>query len=249
MLIKGQLYLEWLKHRRKVSATMLIVVLLGIGLTTVSYISHFHSISDFIMMYLYGWMVVLPFLAVIPLFINLEQDLRNRHIWLYTEASLKQLLLAKVLFISLVCMGFIVIFSLTGFILELCMRGGSVLSALVLFVTLSLMTLYKIIVLQFLFLLLWAIFQAVTVLSQAAGVLVMPISYAVIVILCLNFYDVLKVGGVPIHLQGIMIGPEYEPLGLFYLDKLYMGEIFAGLFLIVISCLLSARFLQKKVGV
>ncbi|WP_312472169.1 hypothetical protein [Neobacillus sp.] len=248
-MIKGQLYLEWLKNREKVITTFVIIVLLGIGLTMICYVSQLSSVSDLVRMYIYGWMMILPFLAVVPLFIMLERDLKDRHIWLYTEASLQQLLNVKGVFLFLVSTLLIVFLCTVGLICEVVVQNGSLLSLLMPYVTLSLITLFKVAVMQFLFLLIWTLFQAVTVYSPSLALFVMPVSYVMAILLYSNFYDVLQVGPVPIHISGIFIQREHGAMPLFSLDKLFTGEMIAGLLIIAVSTFVSARLFEKKVGI
>ncbi len=227
----------------------IIVVLLGIGLTMISFVSQLISISSFIMMYIYGWIVVWPFLVVIPLFIMLERDMKDRHIWLYTEASLRNLLHVKVLFLSIVSTVFIIFLSVVGLICEVFNQNGSILSLLMPYGILLLITLFKVVVMQFLFLLIWTLLHAVTVYSHSLAMFVMPISYVLAVIIYSNFYDLLQVGALPIHSEGIIVQLNHHAMPLFSLENIFTGEVSAGILIIVVSLFLSARFLEKKVGV
>jgi hypothetical protein len=245
-LIKGQLYLEWLKHRERVITTFAIIVLLGIGLSVISYVSKISSVSDFLRNYIYFWLIVLPFLVVVPLFIMLEKDLKDRHIWLYTQASLRQLLHAKVLFLFLVCTVFIVFLCMVGLICEFIVQNVSFLSMIMPYVMLSVIGLFKVVVMQLLFLLIWSLSQAVTVYSQTLALFVIPVMYVLSIIGYSNYYDLLQVGAIPLDISGIIM--QSNSLGLFSLQNLYAGEILAGVFIIALSLFLSARLLKTKVG-
>lgn len=245
-MIKGQLYLEWLKHRERVITTFFIFVLFGIGLTAISYLGEVRSVSDFVRIYIYFWLNILPFLVVVPLFIMLEKDLKNRHIWLYTQASLRQLLHVKVLFLVLVCTVLIVFLCMVGLICEFIVQNVSLLSMIMPYVMLSIIALFKVVVMQLLFLLIWSLSQAVTVYSQTLALFVIPVMYVISIIVYSNFYDLLQVGAVPLHISGIII--QHDSLPLYSLEKVYTGEIIAGVFIIALSLFLSARLLKKKVG-
>ncbi|MFJ5716737.1 hypothetical protein [Neobacillus sp. NPDC093127] len=245
-MIKGQLYLEWLKHRERVITTFVIIVLLGIGLSVISYVSQVSFVSDFLRYYIYFWLNVVPFLVVIPLFIMLEKDLKIRHIWLYTQASLRQLLHAKVLFLGLVCTVFIVFLCIVGVICEFSVQNASLQSMIMPYVMLSISALFKVVVMQLLFLLIWSLSQAVTVYSQTLGLFVIPVMYVLSIIGYSNYYDLVQVGAVPLHISGIII--QSDSLSLYLLEDAYMGEVFAGVFIMALSLFLSARLLKKKVG-
>lgn len=248
-MVKGLLYLEWMRNREKVMTTMIIIVLLGTGLTVISHIGQLYSIPNFIMMYVYGWIVIWPFLVVIPLFFMLERDMKNRHIWLYTEASLRQLLNVKVLFLFLVSTVFIVFLCTIGWICEVIGQNGSLRSLLMPYMVLILITLFKVVVMQFLFLLIWSLYQTFTVYSQSLAMFVIPVSYVIAVILYFKFYDLLQIGALPTHISGIVVQREYEVISLFSLEKVFLGEVIAGILIITVSTFVSARFLEKKVGV
>ncbi|WHY86601.1 hypothetical protein QNH39_01520 [Neobacillus novalis] len=246
-MIKGQLYLEWLKHRRRIFTTFFIFVLFGIGLSVVSFVAEVRSVSDFVRIYIYFWLNVLPVLVVLPLFIMLEKDLKDRHNWLYTQASLRQLLHVKVLFLVLVCTVFIVFLSMVGVSCELIVQNASLQSMLLPYVMLSITALFKVVVMQLLFLLIWSLSQAVTVYSQFLALFVNPVMYVLtMIVVYSDFFDLLQVGAVPLHISGIIM--QSNSLSLYLLEDIYMGEMFAGVFIIALSLFLPASLLKKKVG-